>query len=504
MPVRILARSSPARAVSIAATWAVYVLALYAICAQAGSPERVHRYRVALSEDLETLTVHACFAGEPPAHLVAESLDAALAIEDAHWSGTNKMLQPNGPELQLKSPAQTPCLDYRVALVGAAGRHQRGGNPTRRVGSDLLTDIGLWFWRPQELSDEEDIEVSFSLPNAISVSAPWSAIDNAERPLSFRVGHSPVEWPGTVAFGRFTLHTLKVATSELHVAILDARPRADAQQILSWLDEAAHAVAAVYGRFPVPSLQVVVVPGARGPSPVPSAYVLRGGGPGAHFFINQRKPLAELRSDWTAVHELSHLLLPYIVPEDIWLSEGLASYYQFILLARARLIPGQAAWQSMHRALAKGQQDEPDITLSEATEHMYRNGNFMHVYWEGAAIMLLADQRLREGSGGALSLDVVLDRLQRCCANPDKAWHAEDLMLRMDALTETKVFTELYSHEVKARGFPDLSDTYRRLGLKAVADGELRLDPGAPRSADRDAIMAPFAPNDGDERSHKQ
>ena len=42
---------------------------------------------------------------------------------------------------------------------------------------------------------------------------------------------------------------------------------------------------------------------------------------------------------------------------------------------------------------------------------MYRNGAFMRVYWEGAAIMLLADQRLRARTQGSQSLDTALDAL---------------------------------------------------------------------------------------------
>ena len=477
-------------------------LALIALAPNA-TAERLHRYRVSVDEDLGGLQVHACFAGPGPQRLVAESLDASMALERANRAGTNKRLEPNGAELRLGTLPDDSCIDYRVNLIEFAGRHQHGSNPTRRVGSDLITDIGLWFWRPESLAADEDIEVAFALPEGIAVSTPWRRVEDPHLSIVYRVGPSPYEWPGTVAFGRFTERTLAVPGGELHVALLDGRPKADEQQIAAWLQAAAGAVATLYGRFPVASLQVVVVPGAHGPGPVPSAYVLRGGGPGAHFFINQRRAAEEFRSDWSAVHELSHLLLPYVDSADAWLSEGVASYYQNVLRARAGIITAQEAWQSMVTSFERARHDVSGVTLADATDRMYRNGDFMRVYWEGAAIMLLADQRLRERSGGRQSLDAVLEQLQRCCLSPEVAWHAADLLRQLDELTGGEVFAELYAHEVKADVFPDLTPVYRLLGLEAGADGKLAFSDSAPRRADRDAIMMPFAP-DPDARSNSK
>jgi len=464
---------------------ATLILGLVLIAlAPVASAQRLHKYRVSVDEDLAALHVHACFAGQAPQRLVAESLDASLAIDHAHREGANKTIEPNGTELRLPAMSDSACIEYSVNLTEFAGRHQRGGNPTRRIGSDLITDVGLWFWRPEALSEDEDIEVAFALPSGIAVSTPWQHAD-APGPV-YRVGHSSYEWPGTVAFGRFTEHAVAVPGGRLLVAILDGRPKVDEAQVLDWLRGAAAAVTRLYGRFPVASLQVVVVPGARSNTPVPSAYVLRGGGPAAHFFINQRRPTEEFRADWSAVHELSHLLLPYVHSEDAWLSEGVASYYQSVLLARAGVIGTQEAWQSMHAAFEHARRELGTGTLVDATERMYRNGRFMRVYWEGAAIMLLADQRLRARGS---SLDAVLDELQRCCLSPDIGWHAADLMRRLDWLAGGSEFADLYEEQVKSDAFPDLSEVYRQFGLQVDDGGRVTFGESAPQRAQRDAIM---------------
>ena len=70
---------------------------------------------------------------------------------------------------------------------------------------------------------------------------------------------------------------------------------------------------------------------------------------------------------------------------------------------------------------------------------------------------------------------------------------AVDLFRRLDELAGGSVFGQLYAEQVQSDAFPDLADLYRRLGLNIAADGTLTIQDGAPRSADRDAIMTGLA-----------
>ncbi len=451
---------------------------------------RLHRYTVGVDPELSTIRVRACFAGKPPRRLMAESLDAAGALETAGLEGTKKSFEPNGAELRLGQLPDDACIAYSVNLAQFRGGHEHGGSPTRYVGGDLITDLGMWFWRPDSLEAEEDIEVSFDLPAGIAASAPWQAFDAPDSRRTYRVGHGPYDWPAAVAFGHFAEHIVEVPGVRLRVAILEGRPKVDEAQIAGWLQRAAASVATLYGRFPVPAAQVLVIPGARGNEPVPWAYVLRGGGPAAHLYINQRRPRSEFDADWSVIHELSHLLLPYVQSEDAWLSEGAASYYQNVLRARAGIIGPQEAWQRMHGGFKRGMENISGITLAGATERMYRNGAFLRVYWEGAAIMLLADQRLRARTQGRQSLDTALDQLQRCCLSPEVGWRGRDLFHKLDQLTATTVFSELYDQHVASDTFPDIAEVYRLLGLRVTAEGDVVMLDDAPQRADRDAIMS--------------
>jgi predicted metalloprotease with PDZ domain len=135
-------------------------------------------------------------------------------------------------------------------------------------------------------------------------------------------------------------------------------------------------------------------------------------------------------------------------------------------------------------------QSMPGVTLVDATERMYRDGAFMRVYWSGAAIMLLADQRLRSRSGGTQSLDLALARLRECCLSAETGWSARELFARLDQLTGTTVFAELYEQNLRSNRFPDLEECYRLLGLRPHAGGEeIELLEAAEQLGLREAIM---------------
>lgn len=452
--------------------------------------ERIHRYAISVDRELSVLSVRACFAGAAPSELVAESLDASAALIEARVEGARRALEPNGTELRLKEIGQDACLAYSVNLRKGGGRHDRSGNRNRMIGHDLMTSAGLWLWRPEQLGAGEDIEVTFELPEGLAVSAPWQPVNLGAGHTVFRVGHTPYDWPASVVFGRFREREFQVGGARLRLAVLDGAPPADAQQLQAWLSDAAEMVAQLYGRFPVSHAQLIVAPGAKGDEPTPWAYVVRGGAPAAHFFVNQRRPIQEFYDDWTAVHELSHMLLPYVVSEDVWLAEGVATFYQNVFRARAGRMSAEEAWEKFHAGFRRGREGAGGMTLTQATENMHRGGHYMRVYWEGTALMLLADVRLRQMTGNKQSLDSALTGLAECCLPSNEPWTARQLFSKLDEITGTTVFDELYQSHVASREFPDLSHAYRQLGLVAH-DAQIGFLPDAAFANLRDAIMGP-------------
>ncbi|MBI1398179.1 MAG: hypothetical protein GC151_19570 [Betaproteobacteria bacterium] len=470
----------------------ILLIGMLLASAPAAAALHLHHYTVSVDDELAMMNVHACFAGPPPQVLVVESLDAPGAfVEGKVAKGGHRDLAPNGTEMRLKDVPVDGCIDYSVNLHGGPTRQDFSGNSTRRVGRDLFTEIGLWFWRPATLAPDEDIVVDFDLPKGLSVSAPWEPVAPIDGRPAYRVGHGPYDRPAAVAIGHFHEVLLDVPGAQLRLSVLDGSPPADLHAMSEWIQDAARSVAEVYGRFPVPNPQILVMPGARASEPTPWAYVLRGGQGAAHFFVNQRRKLGDFVEDWTAAHELSHLLLPYVKSQDAWLSEGLATYYQNVVRARSGAISPADAWQRMHSGFLRAMRlARPGRTLAQATDRMFGSGGYMRVYWQGAAILLLADVQLRERSGGTQSLDTVLDRFGACCLDPDAEWTARRVFEKFDELSGTDIFSTLYDREVSSPAFTDLSPLYRDLGLVALG-GKVELAPDAPGGAVRDAIMAP-------------
>jgi hypothetical protein len=470
---------------------------VFLLAAGTAAAERLHKYTVAIDPELSTLSVRACFDGVAPATLSAESLDATLALTDFRVEGSHKAIEPGG-SISLKSVPENGCVLYRVDVSRPIRQHDRTGDKIHHVGKDLLTSVGIWFWRPEKLEADEDIEIAFLLPEGIAVSAPWKPVAASGGQAVFRTGRSPYDWPASVAFGRFKEKEIRVGGARLRLAVLDGTPAADVEQMQAWIEDSAQVVADLYGRFPQSQAQILVAPGARGNEPTPWAYVVRGGSPAAHFFINQRRPIRDFFEDWTAVHELSHLLLPYVNSNDIWLSEGVATYYQNVLRARRGRMTALDAWQRLHAGFVRGMDSAHGLTLAQATESMYRDDTYMRVYWEGAAMLLIADVRLRHMTAGKQSLDTALGALNDCCKATDRAWSARELFDKLDEVTGTGIFSAIYDQHVASRNFPDLAQTYRALGIAVGASGiefsaedrEIRL---------RDAIMNAGAPISGKE-----
>jgi len=391
----------------------------------------------------------------------------------------------------LSSLAEESCLSYRVDLRSIA--HERRpryhGRQAVRVGRDLMISPDLWLWRPFAEGQPSELLLHFDLPEEIDVSAPWRLVERSSRTVTYRTGKTPTDWSAAVALGRFAVEEITLANSSLRFATLDGSPRPDPLDTRSWLRHAGESLLQLYGRFPLPSVQILVVPVRDGDEAVPFAQVLRGGGSALRFFVDPRYPLQDFISDWTAVHEFSHLVHPYFPDRDVWLAEGIASYYQNVLRARKGVLSPRRAWQKLHEGFQRGIHGTDGRSLEDVADSMHRDGSYMRVYWSGAAVALLADLRLRNLSAGRQSLDSALALFQTCCLPSERLWEAREFMYKLDELSRTSVFSELYHEYAQSSRFPDLRGAYSKLGLDDSRE-QIRLLDKAPSQAVRDAIMA--------------
>jgi len=460
------------------------LLAAAGIVAAHAAP--LHKYHVDVADSLDRLHVRACFDGAAPAILQAETSGARAFLEQLKLKPGEQARLPEGDRISLQGIADDGCIEYHVKLEAERGGVQSGGPESRWAGRDLLTSIGDWLWRPPLEAGE--IEISFRMPPGVNVSAPWQRTGQAGNASQYRLGSTPVNWPGIVAFGHFTVRDIAVAGATLHLAILDGPPPQQQAWIEHWIAAAARNAGTLRGRFPVESVQVIVAPTPRGKGPVPWAYVARGGGPAVHLFINPAHQPGAFERDWSATHEMSHLFLPYAVARDSWLSEGVPTYLQNVLMARGGAIDEREAWKRMILGFQRAAKVGPGLSLVRASERVGIGGLYQRVYWGGAALMLEADLRLREQSGGAQSLDTALDAIAQCCLGEDRRWTAAELMDQLDKASGTTIFSDVMRGHLDDPEFPDFKSLLVRAGV-TVSGGEVVLDSAAPWAPLRESLM---------------
>lgn len=423
-------------------------------------------YDASVAADLSTLTVTARFPAHAPRTLSAEDDSAGVYLKDLSIDGSLVPLQrPVASRIEIPGTAAGYDVIYTVDIraMAQASRFPRIGAAGTEA---VLLAPGAWLWLPLPRGDGP-ITLRFHLPEGLSVSAPWPQVQGPDGTAEFQIGRTPEDWPALMAIGRFTVEPVHVPGAVLRFALLYGTPAPDRAAIRNWVQEGATAVAGLYGRFPLAAPQVLVVPVGKDEEPVPWGQVLRGGGAAAHLFIDQTRSPADFRGDWVLVHELCHMLHPNMHDDGTWLAEGIATYYQNVLRARAGLLSEQQAWQKLHEGFQRGIAETKNrVSLKDATREMMEKHLFMRVYWSGAAIVLLGDLALRRDGK---SLDLILSRFRDCCLDDPRIWPAAEFMATLDRLAGTSVFMPLYRRFLDSDQFPDLSAAYDELGLDVEA-----------------------------------
>ena len=454
--------------------------------AQAVQPHHYpHRYRITIDPALGSMAVEARFSSWVNT-VNARSHDAGEYLADVRDCDNAALIRLRNQRMMLPAGG-IRCMSYTVDLQAAG----RSADPKRLLAAEnIVVSPSLWLWRPTLVAGES-IVIRFVLPEGMQVAVPWPR--DEREPNTFRLSSSPETSNAPAVFGRFDYRNIPVPGATLRVSVprtrSDEGDLVDSDSIFEWLRRTATAVSLAYGRFPNPSPQVVVLPveeSRRSSSAVPFGRVVRDGGEAIELFVDRDQPLEAYLRDWTATHEFSHLMLPYVAPTHRWVSEGFAQYYQNVLLARSGTYDPLEAWQKLYDGLERGRHSRPELSPNEATARGMDNGR-MKIYWSGAAIALMADVTLRERSGGTQTLDDVMERLQFCCLPSHRAWTGPELFETLDVLAGSPVFMPLYRRYADTAGFPDTRPVFKRLGL-AVSNDKVKIRRGGELQHIRTAI----------------
>jgi hypothetical protein len=431
-------------------------------------------------ENLSAVQVSLCFKGRAPTRLYRHEQAGKYSSRLFH-NGTQLDISNYGSTIRLPALPENACLNWQTDFTAALKK--KDYRLIMQRDNDLVMATKLWFWKGPK---RRDLLVDVQLPPGMSVSAPWQEVNKTGSTIRFRPDKTSADWESRFAVGDFVLDIIEVPGAAIRLAAPGKLSGSQRTKIRQWIEKTVSTVTAVYGHFPQPQPQVLVIPIGDRSRAVAKANVVRGGGLAAVFYIDETRSLAEFMNDWKATHEFSHMLIPYVTSRDRWLSEGLASYYQNVLRARDGRMTETQAWQKLHDGFQRGKNGTNGGSLAQATRSG-RNST-MRVYWSGAAILLLADVQLRQITGGHQSLDTALQSLSACCMSNAKTWRAKEMFEHLDSLTGTEIFMDLYDRYVYAYSFPDMRSTWKDLGVQ-IRYNQVSLTPTAPLANIRTTIM---------------
>lgn len=305
----------------------------------------------------------------------------------------------------------------------------------------------------------------------ISLAIPSSAA--APSSQTFRGEGMPYD-----AFDELHASTLSIGESTLKVAFAPGSLHLGHGRILAWLKTSAEAVATYYGRFPVPTARILIVPVEGEGIEGGQAFGYRG--PAIRLLVGASTIDEDLTADWKAVHEMVHLALPDVAENHLWLAEGLAVYVEPIARVQAGDLKAEKIWTDMVRDMPKGLPQDGD-------EGLNRTHTWGRTYWGGAIFCLLADVEFRKRSHNRVGLQQAMRGVLAAGGTHDQSWPIERILKVADTAAGYPVMEDLYAKMRDAPYAPDLPALWKDLGVVPSA-GTVMFSDEAPSAKIRQAI----------------
>ncbi|QQR89053.1 MAG: hypothetical protein IPJ88_12620 [Myxococcales bacterium] len=375
----------------------------------------------------------------------------------------------------------TARLSYQVALNSHGFDFPFFENFQKR---SLLLPTSLWLKAPA--SKNIDLaELHFVLPKNTQISVPWP-----KGSRGYMVQKDAFLFESYALFGEFEKKTFSSNDATFSIARLHGLEKIDWQNIEAWLTSSARAVASLFGEFPRKHVQVLLVSSGWSRDTVQLGLAGRGGNASVLFFLAKNATPDALRKDWVATHELSHFVTPYVKRSDMWISEGIATYYQEVLRLRAGLQSPEQAWSNLYLGMRAGQNGGTGRTLREESKETRRTRAYRRVYWAGAAMAMTVDIMSRMSSDNHKSLDSALQELYKCCGTSKRAWSAEQMASRMDHVFGQSFWGRMTARYLDSVDFPEVNSWFRLMGINRKGKA-MEFDDNAPLAFVRKAIEQP-------------
>jgi hypothetical protein len=289
------------------------------------------------------------------------------------------------------------------------------------------------------------------------------------------------------ACGQSSTHTLSIRAenTQFEVAVPSNELSVTDQDLRTYIEHGAHAIAIYFGRFPLKhvNIDLQAVRGNRvrfgRSSPL-------NGGTITMMIGNEAKADA-LNDDWTLTHEMVHLAFPATRGDNHeWLGEGMATYVEPIARVQAGYLTPEYIWKEFVDDMPRGipSSDEGGIDQAEG---------FRRIYWGGALFCLLADIEIRKQTHNRKGLQDAFRAIMKDNGQMDGTmeyeWSIGIIFDTGDKATGTHVLRDLYAQWKEKPVQVDLAALWQQLGLAKSGD-QLSFRDDAPLAAIRKAITA--------------
>ena len=296
--------------------------------------------------------------------------------------------------------------------------------------------------------------------------------------LTFIVG-APGRIPSDTAF------TYSVGASRVDVHIDSGPLRVSNEDLLAWTHWASDSVVAYYGRFPVPHLDLHIVPttgrGVRGGKTFPQT-----DGGMIRIHVGAEATMSDLKDDWMLTHEMIHLGFPSVDENHHWIEEGLATYVEPIARVRAGHLDAHRMWFELLRDLHQGLPEPGDRGLDNTH-------TWARTYWGGALFCFLADIEIHKQTNNRKGLEDVLRGILNDGGDIRRDMNLLDALRLGDQSAGVSVLVPLYNAMKDQPYDVDLPALWRKLGVERDGDSA-RFVPSAPLANVRIAITSGSSP----------
>jgi hypothetical protein len=378
-------------------------------------------------------------------------------------------------------------LVYSVNLDLAATKFE-SFDVAARFGKSLVAGASSFLLTPMPRVDGVPVVVSFDDANGFATGLRRGAGGAADAADGHTIESHELRVATYTVFGAREVRKLDAPGTALRMALLDAPFALGAERMARWIETAFGAVAAFYGQPPDSEVLVVVapVPGERG---VKFGRLLPESAPGIVLIVGEKTTERDLATDWMLTHELFHVGTPSYGAKSGWFDEGLATYFEPLIRARAGIHTEQAVWEELASEMPRGLHAMTKIGLSKGESRD-------DIYWGGGLFCLLADVEARRRTGGKVGLEDGLRAVLRAGGNSSVVWSLEDTLAAMDEAIGEPVLGELAKRHMEGGSPVDFDELLRALGVVVPPRGPggkarrgLTFDEAAPLAAVRHAIV---------------